>query len=291
MTGSSNFTPNDPFPQVPGKVTSGGTFTGTARPGAVPRRFQDVEVNASVRIAIDGGQQTVHGPYAAAMLLMISWPTKSGPQRDRAAPLLGSNTDQEGLEPARDAFVAAAAEADLGADASSGLTSGLNSRRSWLHICLFKVSAQEHHRCCVDRTCSSCSLGARGAENMTTPLGRVRGLGSAKSGTRTYWTKQFSGVLLAVLTPYIVIIAVMTFGRPWPEAQRTLSSLWVAPFVVMFLVVSATHMRIGMQVIIEDYIHRRTVKWGLLAANWMFTWGIVSVALIALLKIVAFPYR
>ncbi len=121
---------------------------------------------------------------------------------------------------------------------------------------------------------------------MATPLGRVRGLGSAKRGTRTYWTKQFSGLLLGLLTPYMAVIALMSFGKPWREVQNTLSSLWVAPFVAMFLVVSAVHMRIGMQVIIEDYVHQRYRKWGLLAANWVFSWGVAAVALVALIKIV-----
>lgn len=72
-----------------------------------------------IRMTIDGSQQTVHGPYAAAMLLMISWPTKTGPQRDRAErTCLAAVTDQAELETARDAFLAAAEEAGLAADAN-----------------------------------------------------------------------------------------------------------------------------------------------------------------------------
>ncbi|NVP58378.1 DUF982 domain-containing protein [Rhizobium sp. DBTS2] len=78
--------------------------------------------SAPVRLTLDGaGDQTVHGPYAAAMLLMISWPTKSGTQRDRAERMcLAAIKDATASEGARDAFLAAIEEAGLTAGRESG---------------------------------------------------------------------------------------------------------------------------------------------------------------------------
>ena len=120
---------------------------------------------------------------------------------------------------------------------------------------------------------------------MTTPHGRVRGLGSAKSGTTTYVVKQASGLVLALLTPYVVVLGIRMFGRPWLEVREALASLWVAPALAAFILISAIHMRIGMQVIIEDYVHARGPKTSLLVANWLFSWGSAMVALFALLRV------
>jgi len=120
---------------------------------------------------------------------------------------------------------------------------------------------------------------------MTTPLGRVRGLGSAKSGTAEYRAKQFTGLLLALLTPYVVVLIIMLAGQPFAYVTEAMRSLWVAPPLMAFMLVSFHHMRIGMKVIIEDYIHGEGLKGVLLALNWMFCWGLALLCVFALLKL------
>ena len=68
-----------------------------------------------VELTLDSaGHQTVHGPYAAAMLLMISWPTKNGTERERAERMCLDAVDERiGAADAREAFLAAIEEAGL----------------------------------------------------------------------------------------------------------------------------------------------------------------------------------
>ena len=120
---------------------------------------------------------------------------------------------------------------------------------------------------------------------MKTPLGRVRGLGSAQGGTRTYVAKQITGVMAGLLTPYMIVLGLWLFGQPREYVIEALSSFWVSPFVLGFVIISLIHMRIGMNVIIEDYVHHKYIKYSLFTLNWMFTWGIGLVTILALLKI------
>ena len=120
---------------------------------------------------------------------------------------------------------------------------------------------------------------------MTTPLGHIRGLGSAKTGTIEHVVKQFSGFVVALLTPYLMVVLITLAGRPYDEVVSTLKSLWVSPPLAAFVIVSIYHMRIGMKVIIEDYVHSEHLKAGALVANWCFCWGMMLLCMFAILKI------
>ncbi len=69
----------------------------------------------------------------------------------------------------------------------------------------------------------------------------------------------------------------------------TLSRIWVAPAVMVFVIISLLHMRLGMQVIIEDYIHHKGWKLTLIFANWAFTIAAGSALIFALLMIALRP--
>lgn len=73
---------------------------------------------------------------------------------------------------------------------------------------------------------------------MTTLLGRVRRLGSAKSRTAEDSVKQFTGLLLALLTPYVVVLIIMMAGQPYSYVAEAMKSLWVAPPFTAFMLVS-----------------------------------------------------
>lgn len=120
---------------------------------------------------------------------------------------------------------------------------------------------------------------------MTTPLGRVRGLGSAKTGTRDYVHKQVSGLLLALLTPWTVGILFYLIGMPRSFVVASLQSLWIGPPVLAFVLISLHHMRLGMQVIIEDYVHSEAGKTVLAVLNWIFCAGLALVSTFAFARI------
>jgi len=110
-------------------------------------------------------------------------------------------------------------------------------------------------------------------------------LGSAKTGTVEYVAKQFSGLLLGLLTPYVIVVIIRYAGKPYSEVTAAMTSFWVMPPLLAFVLISLYHMRIGMKVIIEDYVHSEFRKGVLLAVNWIFCWGTGLVCTIAMLRL------
>lgn len=121
---------------------------------------------------------------------------------------------------------------------------------------------------------------------MRTPLGRVRGLGSGKTGTDVFIRERVSGLLLFVLTPYLIAVLLPTIGAPYPVVLSHIGSIWVGIPLIAFLLINASHMAMGMRVIIEDYVHTHMLKYFLLILNWAFSWGCCLAATVAVLRII-----
>ena len=120
---------------------------------------------------------------------------------------------------------------------------------------------------------------------MRTPLGQVRGLGSAKKGTGDWIVSRVTSVALAVLYLAFLVIVVGLVGEPHSEVLETLASPLVALVLLATIVLTTVHMRLGMQVIIEDYVHDELPKFALLIANTLFSWAVGLTAIFAVLKI------
>ncbi len=123
---------------------------------------------------------------------------------------------------------------------------------------------------------------------MSTPLGRVRGLGAAKSGTQHFWRQRLTAVANVPLTIAFVLIVVTLLGRNHAAVVQILGSPLVAVIMLLFIFSITTHMRIGMQVIIEDYVHDEGTKLVLLMANTFF---VVAVALASAFAILMLSFK
>jgi succinate dehydrogenase / fumarate reductase membrane anchor subunit len=121
--------------------------------------------------------------------------------------------------------------------------------------------------------------------SMRTPLGRVRGLGSAKSGTEHFWWQRLTAVALVPLSIAVIVIGMGLLGRNHAAAVQILGSPLVAIVMLLFIVTSAYHMKLGMQVIIEDYVHGEGAKLTLLIANIFFSIAVGAAAVYAVLKL------
>ena len=96
--------------------------------------------------------------------------------------------------------------------------------------------------------------------HIRTPMGRVRGLGSARSGTQHFWQERLTAVAAIPLTIAFIVIVASVLGRNHAAVVQILGSPLVAILLLLFIVNSIYHMWLGMQVIIEDYVHHDVRK-------------------------------
>ncbi len=120
---------------------------------------------------------------------------------------------------------------------------------------------------------------------LRTPLARVRGLGSARSGTEHFWRQRLTAVANVPLTIGFVLIVMALLGRNHAAAQQILGTPLVAIVMLLFIVSALYHMRIGMQVIIEDYVHDEVHKFALIMANTFFAIGVGLACAYAIFKL------
>lgn len=118
-----------------------------------------------------------------------------------------------------------------------------------------------------------------------TPLGKVRGLGSAKSGTEHFTLQRLTAIANLILVPLTFAVILASAMLPYERAVRVIGHP-LASIVLIALIVSVTnHMRVGMQTVIEDYIHAEGPKIAALVANTLFALTVAIAGIYAVLKI------
>jgi succinate dehydrogenase / fumarate reductase, membrane anchor subunit len=90
------------------------------------------------------------------------------------------------------------------------------------------------------------------------PIAVARGLGSAKGGTDHFWVQRLTSVALALLVPWFIWTSVSLFGGDHATVRAAFAEPLTATLLLAFVIALFWHAKLGLQVVIEDYIH---VKW------------------------------
>jgi len=118
-----------------------------------------------------------------------------------------------------------------------------------------------------------------------TPLGRVRGLGSAKDGTHHWWMQRLTAIALVPLIVWFVVSVLMMIGADRGTMVSWLGSPITAGLMVMLIIAVFHHAQLGLQVVIEDYIHNETWKIGLVIFVKFAALLVGGIAVISVLKL------
>ena len=124
-----------------------------------------------------------------------------------------------------------------------------------------------------------------GAPSMRTPLGRVRNLGASHSGTTDFWRQRITAIGMTLLIIPVIVIVLMLIGSNQAGAKLILGSLPVAIILVLFIIASTWHMKIGMQVVVEDYVHSEKLKLVAIIANNFFSFAVALASIYAIFKL------
>lgn len=120
---------------------------------------------------------------------------------------------------------------------------------------------------------------------MRTPLKSARHLGSAKEGADHFWLQRVTAVANVILGLVLVWLLVRLSGASHDEVVAMVSNPLVALALLLLVISTAIHMRLGLQVIIEDYVHHDGAKLALLIGNTFVAVAVAAISIYSVLKL------
>jgi succinate dehydrogenase / fumarate reductase, membrane anchor subunit len=120
---------------------------------------------------------------------------------------------------------------------------------------------------------------------LRTPLSQARGLGSAKEGAEHFMIQRLTGLGNLFLVFFLIYTVFKLAGANYVEVRAYFHSPLASSLTVLLLLSASYHMKIGMQVIIEDYVHGEAAKLALLTLNVFYAAFIGVTGVLAVLKL------
>jgi succinate dehydrogenase / fumarate reductase membrane anchor subunit len=120
---------------------------------------------------------------------------------------------------------------------------------------------------------------------MATPLSRARGLGSAKEGVHHWWAQRVTALALVPLALWFVIAVITSTGMSHAEFRAWVGSPFNAVLLVLLIAATFHHAQLGVQVVIEDYIHHEAAKIGLILLAKGLAVLLAALGIFAVLKV------
>ena len=118
-----------------------------------------------------------------------------------------------------------------------------------------------------------------------TDYSRAHGWGSARDGMRHFWVQRVTAVALVPLTVFFIFPFANALGGGYDAVRATYQNGWNAFIAINFLIIGFWHVKLGLQVIIEDYVTGRARRLRLLLANVIFNWSFAVAGVYAVAKI------
>ena len=118
-----------------------------------------------------------------------------------------------------------------------------------------------------------------------TGYARVLGLGSAREGSHHWWQQRLTAIGLLVLSVPFVIQFGSALGKSRVDVLEIYSGSWNALVAILFIGVGFLHLKQGLQVVIEDYVHNRKALTVLAILNTLVCWGMAIIGIYAIARI------
>ena len=120
---------------------------------------------------------------------------------------------------------------------------------------------------------------------LRSPLGRARGLGSARAGSHHWWSQRLTAIALVPLTLWFIFSVIHLSGATHQMVIEWLSSPLTLGLMLALIVATFHHLQLGVQVVIEDYVHDERTKMGAVLAVRALCILLALVCIVSVLKI------